>query len=516
VGTVLFMHAPTAIVPAPEIAEALLPLVTRHPGRVLAGWLGEAAVRGARQAFQAAGVPCYATPEAAVAAFAQLQTYRDNQAALAECPPLGEQVVVDAAAVAAVVEQALAQGREWLTEPEAKAVLAACGVPVVGTRVVPAEPAAAVAAAREVGLPAVLKILSPQITHKSDVGGVALHLETEAAVEQAARAMLERVARLQPGAVIEGFTVQAMVRRPRALELIVGASLDPLFGPVILFGQGGTAVEVLADRALALPPLNRSLAARLVRRTRVARLLAGWRDVPAADLAAVERVLVAVSELLAAEPRITELDINPLLADAGGVIALDARVRVNAAAPGGAARFAIQPYPAHLVQRRPWQGRELTIRPIRPEDEPQHLAFLERLTPEDIRLRVFYSRRTLPRSELARLVQIDYEREMAFVATAVGEGGVEETLGTARAACDPDNEAAEFGVIVRSDLKGQGLGRLLMEALIAHLRQRGTRRLVGEVLLENRSMRALCQRLGFDERRDDGLVRVTLALPPAA
>jgi acetyltransferase len=335
-------------------------------------------------------------------------------------------------------------------------------------------------------------------------------------VEQAARAMLERVARLQPGAVIEGFTVQAMVRRPRALELIVGASLDPLFGPVILFGQGGTAVEVLADRALALPPLNRSLAAQLVRRTRVARLLAGWRDVPAADLAAVERVLVAVSELLAAEPRITELDINPLLADAGGVIALDARVRVNAAAPGGAARFAIQPYPAHLVQRRPWQGQELTIRPIRPEDEPQHLAFLERLTPEDIRLRVFYSRRTLPRSELARLVQIDYEREMAFVATAVGAGGVEETLGTARAACDPDNETAEFGVIVRSDLKGQGLGRLLMEALIAHLRQRGTRRLVGEVLLENRGMRALCQRLGFDERRDDGLVRVTLALPPAA
>jgi acetyltransferase len=514
-GAVLFMHAPTAIVPAPEIAEALLPLVARHPGRVLAGWLGEAAVRGARQAFQAAGVPCYATPEAAVAAFAQLQTYRDNQAALAECPPLGEHVVVDAAAVAALVEQALGQGREWLTEPEAKAVLAACGVPVVGTRVVRADPAVAVAAAREVGLPAVLKILSPQITHKSDVGGVALHLETEAAVEQAARGMLDRVARLQPGALIEGFTVQAMVRRPRALELIVGASLDPLFGPVVLFGQGGTAVEVLADRALALPPLNRSLAAQLVRRTRVARLLAGWRDVPAADIAAVERVLVAVSELLATEPRITELDINPLLADAEGVVALDARVRVNAAAPGGAARFAIRPYPAQLTQRRAWQGRALTIRPIRPEDEPQHLAFLERLTPEDIRMRVFYSRRTLPRSELARLVQIDYEREMAFVATAAGEGVAEETLGTARATCDPDNDTAEFGVIVRSDLKGGGLGRLLMEALIAHLRQRGTRRLVGEVLAENRGMRALCQRLGFDERRGDGTVHVTLALQPA-
>ncbi len=512
VGTVLFMHAPTAIVPAPQIAEALLPLVARHPGRVLAGWLGEAAVRAARQAFQTAGVPCYATPEAAVAAFAQLQTYRDNQAALAECPPLGDQVVVDVATVAAVVQRALADGREWLSEPEAKAVLAACGVPVVGTRVVPAEPAAAVAAARAIGLPVVLKILSPQITHKSDVGGVALHLETEAAVEEAARAMLARVARLQPGARIEGFTVQAMVRRPRALELIVGASLDPLFGPVILFGQGGTAVEVLADRALGLPPLNRPLAAQLLRRTRVARLLAGWRDVPAADTAAVERVLVAVSELLAAEPRITELDINPLLADAEGVIALDARVRVSAAAPGGAARFAIRPYPAQLVRHVAWTGRELTIRPIRPEDEPQHLAFLERLSPEDIRLRVFYSRRTLPRSELARLVQIDYEREMAFVATVAGEDGTEQTLGTARATSDPDNDTAEFGVIVRSDLKGQGLGRLLMEALITHLRQRGTHRLVGEVLAENRGMRALCQRLGFSERLQDGVAEVELPL----
>ena len=513
--TVLFMHAPTAIVPAHEIAEALLPLVARHPGRVLAGWLGEAAVRGARQAFQAAGVPCYATPEAAVAAFAQLQTYRDNQAALAECPPLGEQVVVDTSAVSAMVQRALDDGREWLSEPEAKAVLAACGVPVVGTRVVPPEPLAAVAAARDIGLPVVLKILSPQITHKSDVGGVALHLETEADVDEAARAMLARVARLQPGAVIEGFTVQAMVRRPRALELIVGASLDPLFGPVVLFGQGGTAVEVLADRALALPPLNRPLAAQLLRRTRVARLLAGWRDVPAADTAAVERVLVAVSELLAVEPRITELDINPLLADAAGVVALDARVRVSAAAPGGAARFAIRPYPAQLVQRRPWQGRALTIRPIRPEDEPQHRAFLESLAPEDIRLRVFYSRRTLPRSELARLVQIDYEREMAFVATVPDAAG-EQTLGAARASCDPDNDTAEFGVIVRSDLKGQGLGRLLMEALIAHLRQRGTRRLVGEVLAENRGMRVLCQRLGFHERRQEGVVQVELPLSPGA
>jgi acetyltransferase len=347
---------------------------------------------------------------------------------------------------------------------------------------------------------------------RGDVGGVALNLDSDTAVADAARAMLGRVQRLNPAARVQGFTLQAMVRRPRALELIVGASLDPLFGPVILFGQGGTAVEVLADRALALPPLNRPLAEALVRRTRVSRLLQGWRDVPAADGAAVARALVAVSELLAAEPRITELDINPLLADADGVIALDARVRVSAAAPGGAARFAIRPYPAQLVQRQAWQGRELTIRPIRPEDEPQHRAFLEQLSPEDIRMRVFYSRRTLPRSELARLVQIDYEREMAFVATTLNEAGVEQTLGAARASCDPDNHSAEFGIVVRSDLKGQGLGGRLMRALIEHFRQRGTQQLVGEVLVENRAMRALCQRLGFVEQPQGELVLVRLAL----
>jgi len=247
----------------------------------------------------------------------------------------------------------------------------------------------------------------------------------------------------------------------------------------------------------------------------VSRLLAGWRDVPAADTAAVERVLVAVSELLAAEPRLTELDINPLLADAGGVIALDARVRVSAAGPGGAARFAIRPYPAHLVRQLAWQGRVLTIRPVRPEDEPQHRAFLEQLSPEDIRMRVFYSRRTLPRTELARLVQIDYEREMAFVATVPGGDGTEQTLGAARAACDPDNERAEFGVVVRSDLKSQGLGGLLMQALIEHLRQRGTRQLVGEVLVENRPMRRLCLRLGFVEQPAGDLVEMRLSLGAA-
>ena len=408
-------------------------------------------------------------------------------------------------AVRRLVDAVLSSGRELMTEPEAKALLAACGIPVVATRVAAPSALAALQVAAEIGYPVALKVLSPQVSHKSDVGGVALNLENDAAVADAAQAMLARVAQHRPDATVTGFTVQSMVRRPRALELIVGASIDAQFGPVVLFGQGGTAVEVLADRAIGLPPLNAPLARALVARTRVARLLQGWRDVPAADLDAVVGVLTAVSELLAEEPRIAEIDINPLLADAQGVIALDARVRLSAAAPGGAARFAIRPYPAELVRQLVWQGRTVTLRPIQPEDEPQHRAFVESLDPVDLRMRFFYSRRTLERSELARLTQIDYEREMAFVATEADAAGAERTLGVARAACDPDNEEAEFAVTVRSELKGGGLGTLLMGALIDHLRQRGTRRLVAYVLRDKERMLQLARDLGMqpDVRHPD-------------
>jgi acetyltransferase len=240
------------------------------------------------------------------------------------------------------------------------------------------------------------------------------------------------------------------------------------------------------------------IARALIARTRVARLLQGWRDVPPADMGAVVAVLTTVSQLLTDEPRIAELDINPLLADAAGVVALDARVRVSAAAPGGAAAFAIRPYPAQLVERIEWRGRRLTLRPIRPEDEAQHLAFLARLDPTDIRMRIFYSRRSIERSELARLTQIDYEREMAFIATAPLEGGGEETLAVARSVTDPDNHDAEFGIVVRSDLKGGGLGPRMLQKLIAYLRERGTKRIVATVLKENTRMLELAVSLGFE------------------
>ncbi|MBI5719214.1 MAG: bifunctional acetate--CoA ligase family protein/GNAT family N-acetyltransferase [Burkholderiales bacterium] len=530
-GKVLFMHAPTAIVPARDIAAALVPVLKEFPGRLASCWLGAGAVAEARALFIEAGVPVYDTPEQAVQALTMLVNYRRNQEQLLEAPAdapppaLPDDHERAAPGVRELVDAALAAGREWLTEPEAKQLLAACGVPVVPTRTVIASPIAAVAAATALGFPVVLKLLAPEITHKSDVGGVMLDLGSPAEVADAATRMLERVAARRPDAHIEGFTLQPMVRRRRALELIAGTHIDPLFGPVILFGAGGTRVEVVADRAVGLPPLNEPLARALVARTQVAKLLAGWRDVPPADMAALHGVLIALSRLMAEEPRISELDINPLLADADGVIALDARVRVSAAAPGGEARFAIRPYPAELTESYVWETpagpRTVTLRPIRPEDEVRHRDLLERTSAEDIRMRIFYSRRTIERSELARLTQIDYEREMAFVATApmpAGEGpggGDEETLAVVRTVTDPNNHEAEFGILVRSDLQGARLGQRLLTKMIHYQRSRGTKRLVATVLRENTRMLALAKELGMvsdSQQVEPGTVRVVLEL----
>ena len=544
-GAVLFMHAPTAIVRSDDIARACAPIAAQAPGRVLACWLGDASVAQARRIFEEAGVATYDTPEEAVRAFAMLATYRLNQTLLLEAPTASENPPPDRAAARAVIDAARAAGRDMLDELEAKAVLKAYGIPTIDTVAVGPTAAAAVAAVAEeerdseegahaIRYPVALKILSPDISHKSDVGGVHLDLQDAAALRNAADTMLGRVRELQPNARITGFTVQPMVTRPLAQELIVGASIDPVFGPVLLFGHGGTAVEVLADRVIGLPPLNRVLAREMVSRTRVARLLAGYRDHPAVDLDAVCDVLIALSQMLADVPELAELDINPLLADADGVIALDARLRIaptdahlrvdpNAArlrvsrtVSAGAARFAITPYPAELAETLTWQGGVIELRPIRPEDGPQHRVFIERLAPEDIRLRFFSVRRELPRSELARLTQIDYAREMAFIAVQSQPDGPAQTLGVVRAVIDPDNVDAEFAIIVRSDMKGRGLGHMLMRKMIDFLIGRGTQRMVGDILRENHGMRDLARSNGFvvdPAGSDADALRVVLTLP---
>ncbi|HEX6137273.1 MAG TPA: bifunctional acetate--CoA ligase family protein/GNAT family N-acetyltransferase [Casimicrobiaceae bacterium] len=509
---VLFLHCPTAIVPSAAIAAALAPIAQQSARAVFACWLGADSVRQARQIFSSAGIPDYDTPESAVRAFLQSVEYRRNQELLLEVPPARTAGFAhDRERARDAVQRALRLGRKILSEADSKSVLAAYGVPIVATRIA-ADADDAVRSANELGYPVALKILSPQITHKSDVGGVVLDLETADAVAAAARAMHERVHRSRPDATLAGFTVQSMVRRPDAHELIVGVTTDPVFGPVILFGAGGKAVEVVADRAVGLPPLNAVLARDIVSRTRVAKLLAGYRDRPAADVDAIGETLLRISDLVADIPEVAELDINPLLADERGVVALDARIVVGEAREPGVARFAIKPYPAELEEWIEWHGSKVLLRPIRPEDGAQHGAFLRALQPDDVRHRVFIRTRELGPTQLGRLTQIDYDREMAFVAVTEPAAGRAETLGIVRAIADPDNGVAEFAIIVRSELKGRGLGTILLRKLIDYLRERGTRWLEGEALADNERVLALVRRYGFTRTPSTDGSTVTLRL----
>ncbi len=496
---VLVLNAPTALADGTEAADGVVAALAAGPPRpTLACWLGEATARAGRARLEAARVPTYATPDAAVRAFMHLVAHRRNRALLMQVPEAAPRATAAAIEAArATVEDAVAAGRTVLTDAEAMAILAAFGIPTVATRLAPADPQAAAGEAARIGFPAVLKVLSPDIAHKSEVGGVRLGLGDAAAVEAAAREMLATVAARAPGARVDGFVVQAMAHRPRAHELVCGISEDATFGPVILFGAGGTAVEVLDDHAIGLPPLDLMLARDMIGRTRVARLLAGYGDRPPADVEAVAAVLVALSELAVAVPNIVELDINPLVADADGVLALDARIVVGPATAGR--RLAIRPYPRSLERRVGIDGGEsFEVRPIRPEDAPALGEMVRLSTPEDLRLRFFAPVLELSAERAARLTQIDYDREMALVAVAPGNA----IVGVVRLIADPENDTAEYAVMVRSDMKGRGLGSALMQAILDYARARGTARVVGSVLRENTSMLRLCTDLGFTIRPD--------------
>ncbi|WBY02576.1 bifunctional acetate--CoA ligase family protein/GNAT family N-acetyltransferase [Ramlibacter tataouinensis] len=495
VDAVLFVHAPTALVPAPEIAQACVPVLQGSRKPVLTCWLGGPAVAAARTLSAQAGLPSYATPERAVAAWLQMVTHARNQRALQEIAPAeSPNFEADRAAALALLETAAREGREWLDEVEAKRLLAAYRIPVVRTELAAdADEAAAIADA--IGYPVALKIVSPQIVHKSDIGGVALNLGSADAVRQAVQAMTERVAQARPDAAVKGFAVQQMVRRPGAREVIVGLSTDPVFGPVLLCGVGGTEVELHRRHALALPPLNRTLAADLLGRSGLPPLLRAWRSRPAADQEAVLDALVQVSQLACDLSGVAELDINPLLVDADGAVALDARVRLRA--PGAVAPpLAIRPYPQELEETFEIAGRRLSVRPIRPDDGARLHAFYDAATPGDLRLRFFMMRREVPHSELARFSQIDYDREMTFVALPL-DGG-DTMAGEVRAIADPDNEVAEFAIQVAREWQGRGLGRALLDKLLRYLRGRGTQEVVGTCLPENAAMASLALRMGFE------------------
>jgi acetyltransferase len=496
VDATLVMNCPTALAPGLDTAREVIAARGTGPrAPMLTCWLGDGTASPARALFSASRIPTYDTPEGAVRGFMHLVRYRANQDLLLETPPsLPEAFTPDVEGARAVLRQAFADARSWVPPLGVNQLLSYYGIPVVDMRGANT-PREAAHAAAEIGWPVALKIASRDITHKSDVGGVALGLADAEAVEHAAEQMLRRVRSATPDARLEGFTVEPMLQRRGAHELIVGTTEDRQFGPVILFGHGGTAVEVLADKALALPPLNMTLAREAIERTRVAKLLHGYRDRPAAALEAIALTLVKVAQMVADLPELAELDINPLLADENGVIALDARVKIRPAATTGATRLAIRPYPTELEQRLTLlDGTEVQARPVRPEDGPAVVELFRRMEPADIRLRFFSAMRTVPAAVAARLSQIDYDREMALVAVAPDR----ELLAIVHLICDPDGERGEFAAMVRSDLKGRGLGYGLMRGLIEYAQRRGVRTIFGDVLAENIAMLRLCNELRFE------------------
>jgi len=510
---VLFIHAPTAIVPAADIAAACLPLIRSAAKPVLTCWLGGAAVAEARQASTTAGIASYATPERATAAWLQLATHACHQQSLQQLPPAAlEDFTPDRQAAQALMEEALAEGREWLGDAQAQALLRAYGIPTVET-VRTHDVEEAVAAAGRIGYPVALKVISPQVIHKSDVGGVALHLTSAEDLRNAAGKMQKKIRQLLPNAEVLGFTVQAMAERPGAHELIVGIATDPVFGPVMLLGEGGVAVELHKNHAVALPPLNGPLAQEMIDGSKLAPLLAGYRGRAPADAAALLATLLKVSQMACDLAWLAELDINPLLVDEHGVLALDSRVRLRPVPAGERGRLAIRPYPVALEERIQIKGQAVLLRPIRPEDGQRLMAFYAEASPADMRLRFFMARREVPHSELARYSQIDYDREMTFVAmvsqTTTGEPLM---VGEVRAVCDPDNRQAEFAIQVATAWQGQGLGRLLMDKLVRYLRERGTAEITGQCLPENTGMAVLARQSGFDVTVDASQNTVAMRL----
>jgi len=527
---------------ATATAQALVAARAVSGKPLLACFMGDGQVAPARALLGEAGIPHFRTPEAAVGAFGNIASFYQNQLLLQQTPPpRGEGAQADLEGARLIIESALSERRQTLTEMESKAVLSAFHIPVTPT-LLARSAHEAMMIATQLGFPVALKIDSPDIVHKSDVHGVALDIQSGAAAREAYAAMLERVQRARPDARIHGVTVQKMARARRGREVCVGVVTDQPFGPVIVFSAGGTMIELIADRAMELPPLNQFLARRLVARSRVAATLARLDGaaapadgsepaIPPAALAAIEGVLLRVSELVCEFPQLREMDINPLIVDEHGAVAVDARIVVQAAssvAAGGAGgggagsaglgsgrtseyhHLAIQPYPARHETRLPLAGGgEVRVRPIRPDDAQMLQQLVKSLSPESRYHRFVSAITELPAPMLARLTLIDYDREMALVAVAsqpsaqAGAAGAtgeatERIVGVSRCITNPDPSSCEFSLLVADDFAGRGLGSRLMELIMDQAREKGLAEIEGLVLVDNTGMLRLMKSLGFE------------------
>ena len=521
---VLVLFCPTIRLGAAEIARALLPLAAASSKPVVSAWLGEADAAQGRSILKQAGYAAMRSPEQGVEAFGYLaQFVRHRQLRLQLPPPIsgGSEgaSALEITAARGVLAQAQRQGRTLLAEDEAKSLLAACGIEVVQGRLA-ATSAEAKALAEQIGYPVVLKVRAEGITHKSDVGGVLLGLKSPEEVGLGFELIRERVLKRASAAQFRGVLVQRMVSRPSGRELIVGIARDPAFGPVVSFGMGGIAVEVVRDSALALPPLNRMLAGDLIDRTRVASMLKPFRGMPAVDMEALIDALLRVSELACELPCLAELDINPLLADENGVIALDARVVIDQAplAPDPVySHLAIHPYPKTLESKlHLTDGALVLLRPVRPEDAEAQRRFVARLSDLTLYRRFHAPVRELTLDRLVRFTQIDYDREMAFVAIDAS-GSEEEIRGFAQYNRVTGSDQAEFGIAVEDSWQGRGLGFAMMEALENCARERHVSELFGYVLADNDSMRGMMVARGYSAQRDtgeSGVIRFRLPLVP--
>jgi acetyltransferase len=515
---VIVLNVPTALASSHEAAQGVAKVASRGDQRiqskpVFAGWVAESAV--AAEALEMAKIPHYASESDAVEAFMHLARFREARGELMEAPPaLSSDLTADVGRARHAVGRAVEEGCGWLDPVEISELLSAYKIPNPGVAVVTtpeeAETRAEELLAKNTKLAA--KVHSRDIIHKSDVGGVQLNLESPQAVRQAADSILASVKAIKPDARISGILLQPMIERRAAVELIAGIGDDPSFGPIILVGEGGTAVEIVDDKALALPPLDLRLADDMIARTRISRRLSGYRNIKPADHRAIALTLVKLSQMAADLPELRELDINPLLADSDGVVALDARAYVSPVKPGEqrtrGSRFSIRPYPTLWSRGSVLaDGRRVVIRPVRPEDEKAVVEFFSRVMEDDLRLRFFAPVRAFSHAFLARLTQIDYARAMAFIAFDASA----TMLGMVHLFADSSYRSGEFAVIVRSDIKGQGLGWALMQLILDYARAEGLGSVTGQILRENTTMIKMCEELGFEIESMPGLGNIVRA-----
>ena len=517
VDGVLAILTPQAMTKPLESAQAMIELANSHSKPLLTCWMGETQVAEARTAFAKAHRPHFRTPEPAVEVFSHLSAYYRNQKLLMQMPgPSAHHDEPDVESARLIIESAMQEHRKVLSEMESKALLAAFNIPVARTMVAHS-PNEALLIAQQLGFPVAMKINSPDITHKSDAGGVMLNLRNAHEVRTAYQHIIDSVQLNRPNARVEGISIEPMIVKANGRELMIGVTTDPVFGPVITFGAGGTSVEIMGDRAIALPPLNSFLARELIQGTRIAKMLGPFRNMLPANMAALEDVLLRVSEMVCELPLLKEMDINPLILDEQGVLAADARVVVEYRQPGTDryAHMAIYPYPTHLVSQ--WQlvdGTDIVIRPIRPEDADLVKRFVHDLSDESKYFRFMNSVQELTEEMLARLTQIDYSREMALVAVTQDQSP-ETELGVARYAINPDGLSCEFALVVANNIAGKGLGQRLMIALMEAARSKGLEVIEGEVLSHNHNMLKLMNRMGFSIKphaEDTGIMQVSKRL----